>query len=153
MSVVKEFKEFAMKGSVVDLGVGVIIGAAFGKIVDSLVKDVLMPPLALLTGGLDFTNKFLTLKGPTLPTLEAAQAAGAVTLNYGLFLNTVVSFTIVAFAIFIIVKRINVLRRDDVVVAPTTRACAECLSDVPLGARRCKYCGVTIEATPSAVTA
>ncbi|HEX7829323.1 MAG TPA: large conductance mechanosensitive channel protein MscL [Thermoanaerobaculia bacterium] len=149
MSVVKEFKEFAIKGNVVDLAVGVIIGAAFGKIVDSLVKDLLMPPIALVTGGLDFTNKFLTLKGPTLPTLEAAQAAGAITLNYGLFLNALVSFIIVAFAIFIVIKRINALRRDEeevVVVAPATRACDECLSDVPVGARRCRHCGVSFVA-------
>ncbi|MGN6182783.1 MAG: large-conductance mechanosensitive channel protein MscL, partial [Thermoanaerobaculia bacterium] len=127
----KEFREFAIKGNVVDLAVGVIIGAAFAKIVDSLVKDVLMPPLGLITGGIDFTNKFVTLKGPSLPTLDAAQKAGAVTLNYGLFLNAIMSFLIVAFAIFLVIKRVNAFRRDDevVVVVPTTRACEECLSE------------------------
>jgi large conductance mechanosensitive channel len=143
MSVVKEFREFAMKGSVVDLAVGVIIGGAFGKIVDSFVKDVIMPPIGMLTGGIDFTNKFLTLKGPHLPTLAEAQAAGAVTLNYGAFLNAVVSFLIVAMAIFIFVKRINAFRHtEEAAPAPTTRTCEECLSEVPLGARRCRYCGV-----------
>lgn len=152
MGMIKEFREFAIKGSVLDLAVGVIVGAAFGKIVDSLVKDVLMPPISLLTGGIDFTNQFITLKGPSFPTLEQAQTAGAVTLNYGVFLNALVSFVIVAFAIFLVVKRINVLRRDDeVVVAATTRACDECLSEVPIGARRCRYCGVTFGDTPAAV--
>jgi large conductance mechanosensitive channel len=147
----KEFREFAVKGNVVDLAVGVIIGAAFGKIVDSLVKDVLMPPIGLLTGGLDFTNQFVTLKGPSLPTLEEAQQAGAVTLNYGLFINAVVSFLIVAFAIFVVVKRINAFRRkEEVVAAPATRACEECLSDVPIGARRCRHCGVAFGTTPTA---
>jgi len=146
MSVAKEFREFAVNGSVVDLAVGVIVGAAFGKIVDSLVKDILMPPLGLVTGGLDFTNQFVTLKGPPLKTLAEAQAAGAVTLNYGLFLNAVVSFLIVAFALFLVVKRINVWRRKEaaVVVVPTTKPCGECLSDVPLGAKRCRYCAVAL---------
>ncbi|HEX2835553.1 MAG TPA: large conductance mechanosensitive channel protein MscL [Thermoanaerobaculia bacterium] len=150
---IKEFREFAVKGNVLDLAVGVIIGAAFGKIVDSLVKDVLMPPIGLVTGGIDFTNQFVTLKGPSLPTLEQAQAAGAVTLNYGVFLNALVSFVIVAFAIFLVVKRINALRREDevVVVAPATRGCEECLSEVPIGARRCRYCGVTFGDAPAAV--
>jgi large conductance mechanosensitive channel len=153
MSVVKEFREFAIKGSVVDLAIGVIVGAAFGKIVDSLVKDIIMPPLGVLTGGLDFTNKFVTLKGPSLPTLAQAQAAGAVTLNYGAFINAIVSFAIVALAMFVVVKRINILRRDEevVVVAPTTRPCDECLSDVPLGARRCRHCGVVFTDAPAAV--
>ncbi len=144
MSVVKEFREFAMKGSVVDLAVGVIIGAAFGKIIDSLVKDVIMPPLGLLIGGIDFTNRFLTLKGPSLPTLAEAEAAGAVTLNYGAFLNAIVSFLIVALAIFLVMKRINAMHRKEepAPAAPTTRACDECLSEVPIGARRCRSCGV-----------
>lgn len=144
MSVVKEFREFAMKGSVIDLAVGVIVGAAFGKIVDSFVKDIVMPPIGLLTGGIDFTNQFFTLKGPRLATLAEAQAAGAVTLNYGAFLSAIVSFFIVALAMFIVVKRINAMRRseDTAPAVPTTRACAECLSEIPIGARRCRYCGV-----------
>ncbi|HEX7706936.1 MAG TPA: large-conductance mechanosensitive channel protein MscL [Thermoanaerobaculia bacterium] len=153
MSLVKEFKEFALKGSVVDLAVGVMIGAAFGKFVDSLVKDVLMPPLAVLTGGLDFTNKFLTLKGASATTLADAQAAGAVTLNYGLFLNALVNFLIVAFAIFIVIKRINALRRKpaEVTKVPSTHACPECLSEIPLDAKRCRFCAVALTPPPAVV--
>jgi large conductance mechanosensitive channel len=151
MKVIREFHEFAMKGSVVDLAVGVLIGAAFGKIVDSLVKDILMPPLGVLTGGINFTDKFITLKGPVLPTLEAAQAAGAVTLNYGNFINTIVTFLLVAFALFLVIQRVNAARRTEevVVVVPATRVCEECLSDVPAGARRCRYCGSAGAATPT----
>jgi len=145
MGFVKEFKDFAVKGNVVDLAFAVIIGAAFGKIVDSLVKDILMPPLGLLMGGLDFSNHFVTLKGQKFATLAEAQAAGAVTLNYGLFLNAIVSFLVVAFAIFLIVRRLNAsARRDAVAVVATTRACPECLSDIPSEAKRCKYCAVTV---------
>lgn len=154
MGLVKEFREFALKGSVVDLAIGVIVGAAFGKIVDSLVKDILMPPLGILTGGIDFTNQFLTLKGPHLPTLEQAQKAGAVTINYGVFLNTVVTFLIVAFAIFVVIKRLNAIRRrlEDAPAPVTTHACPECLSEIPLEAKRCRYCAVTVSAAaPAAV--
>jgi large conductance mechanosensitive channel len=154
MGFVREFKEFAVKGSVVDLAFAVIIGAAFGKIVDSLVKDVLMPPLGLLMGGLDFSNHFVTLKGQKFATLAEAQAAGAVTLNYGVFVNEIVSFVIVAFAIFLIVRRMNAAaRREAVAVVATTRACPECLSDIPAEARRCRYCSVTVgaAAVPAAV--
>jgi len=153
MGFVKEFKDFAVKGNVVDLAFAVIIGAAFGKIVDSFVKDVLMPPLSLLTGGLDFTNHFVTLKGQKLATLAEAQAAGAVTLNYGVFLNAIVSFLIVAFAIFLVVRRMNAAaRKEAVAVVATTRACPECLSDIPAEAKRCKYCAVTVSpAAPAAV--
>lgn len=148
MGLIKEFREFAIKGSVLDLAIGIMIGAAFGKIVDSLVKDILMPPIGLVLGGIDFTNQFVTLKGPILPTLEEAQKAGAVTLNYGAFINAVVSFLIVAFAIFLIVRRINAMRRKSEQAAPPdTRACPECLSDIPLGAKRCRYCAVTVSAT------
>ena len=108
----KEFRDFAMKGNVIDLAFGVIIGVAFGAIVNSLVNDIIMPPLGLLIGGLDFSNFFITLKGGSYPTPEAAKAAGAVTINYGLFLNAVLRFVIVAFAIFILVKQVNRLRRE-----------------------------------------
>jgi large conductance mechanosensitive channel len=143
MSIAKDFRDFALKGSVIDLAIGVVVGAAFGKIVDSLVTDILMPPIGVLTGGIDFANKFLTLKGPSLPTLEAAKEAGAVTLNYGLFINATITFLIVALAMFLVMKRVVALRKKEevVVVAPTTRACGECLSDVPLAAKRCRYCG------------
>ncbi|MCF8467866.1 MAG: large-conductance mechanosensitive channel protein MscL [Sneathiella sp.] len=103
----KEFKEFAMRGNVVDMAVGIIIGAAFGTIVKSLVDDVIMPPIGLLLGGVDFTNFFLTLSGGDYPTLEAAKAAGAVALNYGAFVNTIISFLIVAFAVFLLIKQVN----------------------------------------------
>lgn len=145
MSIASEFKEFAVKGSVVDLAVGVIIGAAFAKIVDSFVKDVLMPPIGLVTGGIDFSNKFLTLRGPSAPTLAEAQAAGAVTLNYGLFINAVISFLIVAFAIFIVIRRVNAMKRkEEAAPEPTVRPCPECLSEVPIAAKRCRYCAVAI---------
>jgi len=113
----KEFKEFAMRGNVVDLAVGVVIGAAFGKIVDSLVKDVVMPPIGMVLGKVDFSNLFLVLKSPAVPgdhtTVEAAQKAGAVTLNYGVFINNVISFVIVAWAVFLLIKLINRLRREE----------------------------------------
>jgi large conductance mechanosensitive channel len=108
----KEFREFAMRGSVIDLAVGVVIGAAFGRIVTSLVNDIIMPPIGLLLGGIDFSNMFITLSGGEYATLAAAQEAGAATLNYGLFINTIIQFVIVAFAIFIVVKQINRLKRE-----------------------------------------
>ena len=108
----KEFREFAMRGSVIDLAVGVIIGAAFGKIVTSLVNDIIMPPIGLLLGGIDFTNLFINLSGGDYPSLAAAQEAGAATINYGVFINTMIQFAIVAFAIFIVVKQINRLKRE-----------------------------------------
>src|SRR6266446_1153952 len=109
----REFREFAMRGNVVDLAVGIILGAAFTTIVNSLVNDIIMPPLGLLIGGIDFSNFFVTLKGGSHPTLEAAKAAGAVTVNYGLFINAVIRFVIVAFAIFILVKQINRLKSEE----------------------------------------
>lgn len=113
----REFRDFAMRGNVIDLAVGIIIGAAFTTIVNSLVNDIIMPPLGLLIGGIDFSNFFVTLKGGSYPTLEAAKAAGAVTINYGLFVNAIIRFVIVAFAIFILVKQINRLKREE--SAPT----------------------------------
>ena len=152
MGLVKEFKEFVVKGNVMDLAVAVIIGAAFGKIVDSLVKDILMPPLGLLMGGADFTNHFVTRTGETFATLADAQKAGAVTVNYGVFLNAIVSFLIVGFAIFLIVKKLNAMRAKEAppVVVVTTRACPECLSDIPVEAKRCRYCASVSAAAPAA---
>lgn len=144
MGFVKEFKEFAIKGNVIDLAVAVVIGSAFVKIVDSLVKDIVMPPIGLLLGGADLSNHFVTLKGERFATLAEAQAAGAVTLNYGVFLNTLVTFLIVALAIFIVVKRINAMKRKEEAPVPTTHACPECLSDIPLAAKRCRYCAVAV---------
>lgn len=118
----REFRDFAMRGNVVDLAVGIILGVAFTTIVNSLVKDIIMPPVGLALGGIDFTNFFITLKGGSFPTLEAAKAAGAVTVNYGLFINAVINFVIVAFAVFLLVKQINRLHLNlDAAAAPMTR--------------------------------
>ncbi len=138
----KEFKEFAMKGNVVDLAVGVIIGAAFGKIVDSLVKDVLMPPIGKLLGGVDFTNLFVTLSGGSFPSLKAAQDAGAATLNYGLFINAMIQFVIIAFALFMIVKAMNAAKRQEAVAEapPSTKTCPHCQMEIPLKAVKCGHC-------------
>ncbi|MGB7510728.1 MAG: large-conductance mechanosensitive channel protein MscL [Pelodictyon phaeoclathratiforme] len=143
----KEFKEFAMKGNVVDMAVGIIVGGAFGTIVNTLVSQVLMPPLGLLIGGVDFTNLYLILKEGTkaaapYAALADATAAGAVTVNYGLFLNSVISFLIMAFAVFLLVKAINMLRREEKAppLAPTTKECPYCLSIVSLKATRCSSC-------------
>ena len=154
MGMVKEFREFAVKGNVVDMAVGIIIGAAFGTIVTSLVADVIMPPIGLLLGNVDFANLFVVLRqgtelGPYL-TVADAQAAGAVTLNYGMFVNTVISFVIVAFAVFMLVKRINALKRKEEVAptpAPTTKDCQYCLSSIPLKATKCPFCTSSVEAS------
>ena len=135
----KEFKEFAMRGNVIDLAVGVIIGAAFGTIVKSLVDDVLMPPIGLLVGGLDFSNLFISLSGAPYPSLAAAKEAGAPTINYGVFLNNVLNFLIVAFAVFLLVRQIKRLKRETPVPppAPTETPCPYCISPIPLAATRC----------------
>lgn len=142
----KEFKEFAMRGNVVDMAVGIIIGAAFGTIVNSLVQDVIMPPIGLLLGNIDFSNLFLVLKdgkvaGP-YETVALAKAAGAVTINIGIFINTVISFVIVAFAVFLLVKMVNKLRRqkEALPAVPTTKECAYCLSTISIKATRCPNC-------------
>jgi large conductance mechanosensitive channel len=140
----EEFKKFAMRGNVVDMAVGIIIGGAFGTIVKSLVSDVVMPPVGLLLGGVDFADLFVTLKHGATPgpyaTLAAAQAAGAVTISYGVFINAVVSFLIVAVAVFMLVKGINKLQREQPAPAPTTKECPYCVSNVPLKATRCPHC-------------
>jgi large conductance mechanosensitive channel len=138
-----EFKKFAMRGNVVDMAVGIIIGAAFGKIVSSAVKDVIMPPLAILIGNVNFSNLFINLGAGEFDTLQAAQEAGVPTINYGLFANSVFDFVIVAFAVFLLIKAINkatVKKEEEVAAEPTTRDCPECLSEVPLAAKRCKHC-------------
>lgn len=140
----KEFREFISKGNAFDLAIGVIMGAAFGAIVNSLVKDVLMPPIGLIMGGVDFSSLFLSLSGQSYPTLAAAQAAGAPTLNYGVFLNQLVNFLIVAFVVFLLVKSINQLRRQPPPPEPTSRDCPFCLSSIPLKARRCAHCSADI---------
>jgi len=144
----KEFKEFAMKGNVVDLAIGIIIGGAFGKIVTSFVNDVLMPPLGMLLGKMDFSSLFLNLSGQDYPTLAAAKEAGAATLNYGSFINTIIDFIIVAFAIFLLVKQINKLKRapEAAPAAPTTRDCPYCITAVPIKASRCPHCTSSLAA-------
>jgi len=138
-----EFKKFIMRGNVLDLAIGVIIGAAFGKIVSSMVNDVLMPVISLFTGKIDFSSLFIPLNGKSYATLAAAKADKAPTVNYGVFINTVVEFLIVAFVIFIIVKQVNRLMKP--VPAPvTTKDCPECCSKIPLAARRCPACTSTL---------
>jgi len=142
----KEFKEFALRGNVVDMAVGIIIGAAFGTIVNSLVQDVIMPPIGLLLGNIDFSNLFAVLKdgkvaGP-YASVAAAKAAGAVSINIGIFINTVISFVIVAFAVFLLIKMINKLRHQEEALpaVPTTKECTYCLSTIPIKATRCPNC-------------
>jgi large conductance mechanosensitive channel len=138
----KEFKEFAMRGNVLDMAVGIIVGAAFGQIVTSFVQDVLMPPIGRLVGHVDFSNLFLNLSETHYPTIAAAKTAGAATLNYGLFLNTVINFLIVAFAVFLLVRQVNRLAPKPAPAAPATamRDCPYCLSSVPAKATKCSHC-------------
>jgi len=136
----KEFKKFAMQGSVLDLAIGIIIGAAFGRIVTSFVNDVIMPPIGLLLGKVDFTNLFINLSRTAYKTLEEAKAAGAATINYGVFLMTIVDFLIVAFVIFLVVRQINALKAKPAPAQATTKQCPYCLSTVPLKATRCPFC-------------
>ena len=149
----KEFKEFAMRGNVVDMAVGIIIGAAFGQIITSLVNDVLMPPIGLLLGNVDFSNLFVVLKGGAdagpYASLADAQTAGAVTVNYGVFVNTIISFVIVAFAVFLLIRSINRLQRQEEAppAEPTTKECPHCLSTIPLKATRCPHCTSELEAS------
>ncbi|MBN1504209.1 MAG: large conductance mechanosensitive channel protein MscL [Candidatus Eisenbacteria bacterium] len=142
----KEFKEFAMRGNVLDMAVGIIIGAAFGTIVSSLVNDVIMPPIGLLLGNVDFGNLFVVIKEGTVPgpfpDLKEAQAAGAVTINYGKFINTIITFVIVAFAVFLLIRGMNRLKRQEAAppAAPTTKECPFCFSTIAIKATRCPYC-------------
>ncbi len=144
----KEFREFAMRGNVIDMAVGIIIGAAFGTIVKSLVADIIMPPIGLLLGNVDFTNLFAVIKEGTVApgpyaTVDAATKAGAVTINYGIFINTLISFLIIAFAIFMVVKSINNLKKKQEEIppeAPTTKNCPYCLEKISLSATRCSHC-------------
>ena len=138
----KEFKEFAMRGNVLDMAIGIIIGAAFGKIITSFVSDVLMPPIGLLMGKVDFSSLFVSLSGQPYPSLTAAKAAGAPTINYGVFFQTIFDFVIVAFVIFLLVKQVNRLKREPAAppAAPTTKDCPYCLSSIPIKATRCAHC-------------
>ncbi len=147
----KEFKEFIMRGNVMDMAVGIIIGAAFGKIVSSFVSDVLMPPIGLILGKVDFTNLFITVSGQSFATLEEAKKAGAVTIRYGLFINTIIDFIIVALAIFLMIRQVNRFSRkpEAAPAAPTTKDCPFCLSVIPLKAVRCPHCTSELKATAS----
>jgi large conductance mechanosensitive channel len=136
----KEFKEFAMRGNVLDLAVGFIIGAAFGKIITSLVSDILMPPIGLILGKVDFSSLFLNLSGKSYDSLAAAKAAGAATINYGLFLNTVIDFLIVALVIFLIVRQVNRWNKPAPAAAPATKECPYCCSAIPVKSTRCPSC-------------
>lgn len=139
----KEFKEFALRGSVIDLAVGVIIGGAFGKIVTSLVNDIIMPPIGMLLGKVNFTDLFIDLSGKGYANLADAKTAGAATLNYGLFLNTILDFIIVAFAMFVVIRQMNRMKKPAPLAspeAPITKPCPFCVSEIPLKATRCPYC-------------
>ena len=146
MGFFKEFREFAVKGNVVDMAVGIIIGGAFGTIAKSLVEDVIMPPIGMLAGNVDFSAMFVVLKEGTTPgpygTLEAAKTAGAVTLNYGSFINNVLSFVVVAMAVFFMVRGMNRLKRQEEVApaAPTSTLCPQCATEIPVAAKRCPHC-------------
>lgn len=149
----KEFKEFAMRGNVMDMAIGIIIGAAFGAIVSSLVADVLMPPIGLLLGNVDFSNLFILLKDGSIAgpyaSLVDAQKAGAVTINYGIFINKIISFLIVAFAVFLLVKGINQMKKKEEpapAAAPTTKECPYCFSTIPLPATKCGHCTSSLPA-------
>jgi large conductance mechanosensitive channel len=140
MTMLKEFRDFAMRGNVLDMAIGVIIGGAFGKIVSSLVSDVLMPPLGLLMGKVDFSSLFINLSGTPQPSLIAAKAAGAPTINYGVFLQATFDFIIIAFVIFMLVKQVNRLKKAPPAGPPTTKDCPHCLSTIPIKATKCAHC-------------
>lgn len=136
----KEFKEFAIRGNVVDMAVGIVIGAAFGKIVSSFVKDIVMPPIGLLIGDVNFADLFINLSNATYATLAEAQKAGAPTINYCAFVNTLIDFVIIAFAIFMVIKQMNKLKKEKPAADPTTKECPQCLSSIPINATKCAHC-------------
>jgi large conductance mechanosensitive channel len=140
MGMLKEFRDFAVKGNAIDMAIGLVIGAAFGSIVNSLVKDIITPPLGLVLGKVDFSSLFIDLSGTHYDTLKAAQDAGAATINFGLFINTVLNFIIVAFAIFLVIKQLNRLKRPPESAAPTTKECQYCTTTIPIAAKRCPHC-------------
>lgn len=142
MKIIQEFKEFAVRGNVIDMAVGILIGAAFGKIVSSLVSDIIMPPIGLITGKIAFSNLYINLSGGAYGSLAEAKAAGAATINYGIFIDNVISFLVVAICIFLLVKQINNLRRkeDTQSIAPTQKSCPYCFSSISIKANRCPLC-------------
>jgi large conductance mechanosensitive channel len=138
----KEFKDFALKGNVVDLAIAVIIGGAFGKIITSLVNDIIMPPFGMLLGGVNFSDLFISLNGQSYPSVAAATAAGAPTINYGVFLNNIISFLIIAWVLFLVVKAMNMMKKAPAPVPaePTTKTCPQCATEIPIKAVRCPHC-------------
>lgn len=143
----QEFKKFIMRGNVLDLAIGVVIGGAFGKIVTSFVNDILMPPIGALLGKVDFSNLFINLSGQKYASLAAAQEAGAATINYGLFLNTVLDFIIIAFVIFLLIRQVNRMKKEEPEASaePTTKPCPYCFTDIPIQATRCPHCTSQLE--------
>lgn len=143
-----EFKKFIMRGNVVDMAVGIIVGAAFATVIQSLVNDIILPPIGLLLGGVDFSNLFIALGPDSYGSLAAAQEAGAATINYGLFISNVLTFLIVGFVVFLLIKAVNRLKPEEEVPAePTTKDCPECLSKIPIEARRCAFCTTLLDAS------
>ena len=142
----KEFKEFVMRGNVMDLAIGIIIGAAFGKIITSFVSDILMPPIGMVLGNVDFANLFINLSRVHYDTLKAAKEAGAPTINYGVFIVTIIDFAIVAFVIFLVIKQINRMKRKSAELAPSTKECAFCASEIPIKAIKCPHCTSELKA-------
>jgi large conductance mechanosensitive channel len=136
----KEFKEFAMRGNVLDMAIGIVIGAAFGKIIASLVDDIIMPPIGLALGNVDFANLFINLSGKDYPSLAAAKAAGAATINYGVFFNTILNFLIIAFVIFLLIRQVNAMQKPKEATTPATKECPLCLSVIANKATRCAHC-------------
>ncbi|MGA9099945.1 MAG: large-conductance mechanosensitive channel protein MscL [Methanotrichaceae archaeon] len=146
MGFISEFKEFAMKGNVLDMAIGIIIGVAFGGIVNSLVKDILMPPLGLILGRVNFTDLFISLNGQNYPSLAAARAAGAPTINYGLFINTIINFLIIALALFMVIRQFNKLKKKPEEKAPDTKNCPYCKESISKDAVRCPHCTSDLKA-------
>jgi large conductance mechanosensitive channel len=140
MGFISEFRDFAMKGNVLDMAIGIIIGAAFGGIVNSLVKDVIMPPVGMMMGGINFADMFVALDGKTYATLAAAQAAAAPTINYGLFINAVINFIIVALAIFLLIRQVNAARKKPAPPEPNSKECPFCKESIPKAAVKCSHC-------------
>jgi large conductance mechanosensitive channel len=142
----KEFKEFVMRGNLLDMAIGIVLGVAFGAIITSLVNDIIMPPIGLLLGSVNFSNLFVSLNGQTYPSLDAAKAAGAPTINYGVFINTLINFLIIAFVLFLIIRAINRMRRkQELLATPTTKECPYCHTQIPIPAIRCPHCTSQLE--------